>query len=46
MSYFRIKSFLNNLCLGLDGDNNVVMKESDDDDNSQVVTRIYVFTIY
>ena len=28
-------SFLNNLCIGLDGDNNVVMKETDDGDNSQ-----------
>ena len=28
-------SFLNNLCIGLDGAGNVVMKESDDGDNSQ-----------
>ena len=33
-----IFSFLNNLCLGLDGDNNVVMKETDDGDNSQFWT--------
>jgi len=36
--YFRIKSFLNNLCIGLDGDNNVVMKENDDGDSSQFWT--------
>ena len=31
-------SFLNNLCIGLDGDGNVVMKENDDGDNSQFWT--------
>ena len=31
-------SFLNNLCIGLDGDNNVVMMEADDEDNSQFWT--------